>query len=265
MSEGVKETEVSLNSMDFYLSSNGYLVFPKLDKQFLVSISESTIPDMPEALETTVKVAGRDGDISLNTTYDCLNFELVIYTDEGLTPAQKEENKMIINKFFNEMKKNTKTFAFEVSKTFYKVKYSGAILKENYPQHLKFTLPFKSSKSYGYKMIENVMTGNATKESNTIEPTGFECVIKGPALKPIISLNDYSIEYDNTILDGESLIIDSNNSTVVLENSEGIKTNAMRYYNHQFPKILNGENELKILSGIDNPENVSISWYDLTL
>lgn len=265
MSEGVKETEVLLSSMDFYLSSNGYLVFPKLDKRFLVNLSESTIPDMPEAVETTVKIAGRDGEVSLDTTYNSLSFELVIYTEDGLTPIQKEEYKTIINKFFNEMKKKTKTFAFEAAKTFYKVKYSGAVLKENFPQHLRFNLPFKSSKSYGYKMIQNVMTGNSKKESDTIEPTGFECIIKGPALKPIISLNDYSIEYSNTILEGESLIIDSNNSTVVLENSEGTKTNAMRYYNHQFPKILTGENELKVLSGIDNPENVSISWYDLTL
>lgn len=254
-----------VNDFKFYLSENGRLIFPKENISFLCSISESSIPSMPEALETSATIAGRDGDVPLSTTYGHMSFELVLYTEDNLTPEEKLKQEIFLNRFCNSIKNNTETFALELAQKFYKIKYNGLLNKENYPKFLKFTLPFKSSKSFAYDVKKNTAYGNNTFESNTIEPTGFECVIKGPAIKPIISLNDYSIEYNNTILDDESLIIDTNNSTAVLVNSEGTRVNAMRYYNHQFPKILNGENELKILSGIDNPENVSISWYDLTL
>lgn len=254
-----------VNDFKFYLSENGRLIFPKENISFLCSISESSIPSMPEALETSATIAGRDGDVPLSTTYGPMSFELVLYTEDNLTPEEKLKQEIFLNRFCNSIKNNTETFALELAQKFYKIKYNGLLNKENYPKFLKFTLPFKSSKSFAYDVKKHIIYGNSTVESNTIEPTGFECVIKGPAIKPIISLNDYSIEYNNTILDDESLIIDTNNSTAVLVNSEGTRVNAMRYYNHQFPKILNGENELKILSGIDNPENVSISWYDLTL
>ena len=254
-----------VNDFRFYLSENGKLVFPNENISFLCSISESLIPSMPEALETSAIIAGRDGDVPLNTTYNPLSFELVLYTEDNLMPEEKLNQEEFLTKFCNSIKNNTETFALELAQKFYKIKYNGLLSKENYPKFLKFTLPFKSSKPFAYNIKEKIIYGNSIIESNTIEPTGFKCVIKGPALKPIISLNDYAIEYDNTILEGESLEIDSNNSTVVLVNLDGIKINAMRYYNHQFPKIINGTNELKVLSGIDNPKNVSISWYDLTL
>lgn len=259
------ETSKLIDDFDFYISSNGYLVFPQYNKKYLTNMSENVILNMPEVVQTTVKIAGKDGDLVLDSSYNSQDFQVVMFTDEGLIPEQKEKERIFINRIFNAMKKNSKTFAFEQSQKFYKVLYSGMLEETNYPQHMMFTIPLKSSKPYAYKMSSSYLLGNDTKTSETIEPTGFTCTIYGPALNPIISLNDYSMEFSNTILEGEKLIIDTNNSTAVLVNSNGIETNAMRYYNHQFPKIMEGENVLKVLSGIDNPNNVFISWYDLTL
>ena len=261
------EVEISklVDDFDFYISSNGYLVFPQYDKKYLTNMSENVILNMPEAVQTTVKIAGKDGDLVLDSSYNSQDFQVVMFTDEGLTPEQKEKERIFINRIFNAMKKNSKTFAFEQSQKFYKVLYSGILEETNYPQHMMFTIPLKSSKPYAYKMSSSYLLGNDTKTSETIEPVGFICTINGPALNPIISFNDYSMEFDNTISEGSKLIIDTNNSTAVLVNSNGIEINAMRYYNHQFPKIMEGENVLKVLSGIDNPNNVFISWYDLTL
>ena len=259
------ETSKLVDDFDFYISSNGYLVFPQYDKKYLTNMSENVILNMPEAVQTTVKIAGKDGDLVLDSSYNSQDFQVVMFTDEGLTPEQKEKERIFINRIFNAMKKNSKTFAFEQSQKFYKVLYSGILEETNYPQHMMFTIPLKSSKPYAYKMSSSYLLGNDTKTSETIEPVGFICTINGPALNPIISFNDYSMEFDNTISEGSKLIIDTNNSTAVLVNSNGIETNAMRYYNHQFPKIMEGENVLKVLSGIDNPNNVFISWYDLTL
>ena len=98
-----------------------------------------------------------------------------------------------------------------------------------------------------------------------MKEAGALITINGPAISPIISLNDYSIEYSADIIDGAKIEIDTSKSTVTHINPDGVKTNVMKFYNHQFPKIENGENELKILSGLDNKSNVNIKWNDLKL
>lgn len=255
-----------MDNFDFYLSLNNRLVFPKDNKSFLCSISESTIPIMAEAVEASVVIAGRDGDIVLNTTYNPLLFELVLYTDDNLTPTEKVEQEAFLTHFCNEMKNKTKTFAIESENKFYKVKYNGILERTNYPAHLVFTLPFKSSNSYAYNIETREIIGASNFNSNTIEDCGFECTIVGPALNPIISLNDTAMEYANTVLENHKLIINTNNSTVTLINEEtGLSSNAMRYSNHLFPKIKYGENKFQIISGIEDESNVAIVWNDLML
>ena len=258
---------MTVQESDFYMTSNGFLIFPKLDNmKLLINISESTIPAMAEALEATATIPGKDGEIVLNTTYSPISFNLVIYTDDNLSVSEKLDYENKLTNFCDEMKNTTKIFAIQNANKFYKVKYSGLLEKENFPMHLKFNLPFKTSSAYGYDMTKKTITGNGSKTSNTIKPCGFQCIIKGPATNPVISLNDYDMEYSNVILAGNQLIIDTNNSTAVLEEiATGIKSNAMRFYNHQFPKITKGTNKLSVLSGINTASNVSMSWYDLVL
>lgn len=255
-----------MENFDFYISSNGYLVIPEYDIRYLINLSESNIPSMPEATESTVRIAGRDGDIVLNTTYEPLSFEIVCYTDDDLEPLQKLEEERKINRFLNSIKQKTKTFANEREGKFYNVKYSGLITTVRFPRHLQFTIPFKSSSSYAMNLIKSEIEGNGIAESETIEETGAIFTIKGPAQTPKISLNDYEMFYNNTLLEGHTLEINSRNSTIThINETTGVKTNAMRYYNHEFPKIKNGINELKVLSGIDNEKQVKVEWYDLKL
>lgn len=252
-----------MENFDFYISSDGYLVIPSSNIRYLIDYNESSIPSMPEAIEVAVRAAGRDGDIVLNTTYEPLPFIIVCYTEEGLTAQQKDLEETKINNFVNEMKIKNKTFAIEKSSKFYNVKYNSLLTTVNFPTFLKFSIPFKSSLSYAKDINEKNIIGNGTETSNTVEKVGAVFTINGPALNPIISLNDYIMQYDNTLLEGTKLIIDSNKSTITHINSEGTKTNAMRYYNHQFPKIIKGENKLKILSGIEDETQVEVKWNDL--
>ena len=196
------ETSKLVDDFDFYISSNGYLVFPQYNKKYLTNMSENVILNMTEAVQTTLKIADENGDLVLDSSYNSQDFQVVMFTDEGLTPEQKEKERIFINRIFNAMKKNSKTFAFEQSQKFYKVLYSGILEETNYPQHMMFTIPLKSSKPYAYKMSSSYLLGNDTKTSETIEPVGFICTINGPALNPIISFNDYSMEFDNTISEG---------------------------------------------------------------
>lgn len=260
---GSMSIEVSkiIEDYETYISSNGFFINSQNDIHYLIDFSESELPCMAEATETTVKAAGRNGDIVLSTTYDPNNFNIVCYTEDNLTQEEKVKEEMKLKKLLNSIKNKTIPLAFEKDDKFYKVKYSGAFSSTNFPKHLKFSIPLKTSEAYGKDLIKKVIFGNGEETSDTFEDVGAIFTIKGPANSPIISLNDYSIEYDNPLLEGDKLIINSSNSTITHINSDGIATNAMRYYNHQFPKIENGKNVLKVLSGV-NEANVSVEWYD---
>ncbi len=132
-----------MENFDIYISSNGYLVIPGSNIKYLINFSRSNIPSMPEATESTVRVAGRDGDIVLNTTYEPMSFEIVCYTDDGLSQEEKVQEEQKVNAFLNSIKNKTKTFAIEEAEKFYKVKYNGAVTTINYPSHVQFTIPLK--------------------------------------------------------------------------------------------------------------------------
>ena len=254
-----------MENFDVYISLNGYLVIPKYNIRFLIDFNESSIPTMPEAVESSVRAAGRDGDIVLNTTYEPISFSIVCYTQDGLTLEEKVKCESDVNRFLNEIKNKTARFAIEKDSKFYNVKYNAALTTINYPAHLKFSIPLKSSDSYAKDIEDKKIIGNGTATSNTVRDVGALFTINGPAITPIISLNDYSMEYNMDILEGSKVEIDSSRSTITNVNAEGVRTNVMKYYNHQFPKIENGENILKVLSGIDNASQVEVKWNDLKL
>lgn len=247
------------------LDENGYFVVPDYNIKCLVSYSESNIPTMPEAVESTVRVAGKDGDIVLGTTYEPIAFTIVCYTDDNLSIEEKNAEELKMNNFLNSIKDKTIRLKNDSKNIFYNVKYNGLLTTINYPKHLQFSIPLKTSASFANNIEKSYMLGNATKQSNTAKKVGAIFTIDGPAQTPKIYLNDYEMFYNNVILSGAKLIIDSNRSTVTMVGRDGNLTNAMRYYNHEFPKIENGENVLKVSSGIDEDRQVSVEWFDLKL
>ena len=254
-----------MENVDCYISENGYFIASDYNIKNLIDFSESQLSTMPEASESSVKIAGRDGDIVLATKYDPILFNIVCYTEDNLTPEQKisEENK--IKLFLNNIKNHTIKFGMEDRNIYYNVKYSGSLSVVRYPKSLRFSIPLKSSSSYGKDVTTKKIIGNGTESSNTIKDVGAKITIVGPASTPAITLNDYLMEFDTDIMEGNKLIIDSSRSTVTQINALGRKTNQMAHYNHQFPKIKNGINSLQIITGINNEQQVSVEWNDLTL
>ena len=255
-----------VDDYDFYISENGHLVIPEHSIDYLIDLNASNIPSMPEAVEASVRIVGKDGDVTLNTTYEPMNFSIVCYTDDNLTPQEKVTEEQKINRFIDSMKNETKVFAIEKDEKFYEVKYNGVLTTVRFPAHIQFTIPIKSSESYAMDLIKKRIKGNNSEHSNTIKDVGAIFTILGPAQTPKISFNNYEMFYDNVLLENTKLVIDSNKSTVTHVNGvTGKKTNAMRYYNHQFPKVKYGENVLVVNSGIDNSSQVKVEWNDLKL
>lgn len=255
-----------VDDCDFYVSENGHLVIPEHGIDYLIDLNASNIPSMPEAVEASVRIVGKDGDVTLNTTYEPMNFSIVCYTDDNLTPQEKVAEEQKINRFIDSMKNETKVFAIEKDEKFYEVKYNGVLTTVRFPAHIQFTIPIKSSESYAMDLIKKRIKGNNSENSNTIKDVGAIFTILGPAQTPKISFNNYEMFYDNVLLENTKLVIDSNKSTVTHVNGvTGKKTNAMRYYNHQFPKVKFGENILVVNSGIDDASQVKVEWNDLKL
>lgn len=254
-----------MNNVDCYISGNGYFIASDYNIKNLIDPSESELSTMPSTSDSSVKIAGRDGDVVLSTTYDPIQFNIVCFTEDNLTAEQKilEEDK--VKSFLNHIKNHTIRLGIENRNVYYNVKYSGSLTVVRYPKTLRFSIPLKSSSSYGRKIPNKVITGNNSETSDTIKEVGAEFTILGPASSPVISLNDYVMEFDTDVASGAKLIIDSSRSTVTNIDEYGRKTNQMTHYNHQFPKIQNGTNTVSILSGINNENQVKVEWNDLTL
>lgn len=255
-----------VEDLDFYISENGRLVIPEYGINYLIDFAASNIPSMPEAMEASVRIVGRDGDVVLNTTYEPIPFSIVCYTDDNLTPEQKVIEEQKIDRFMDSIKNKTKILGFERENKFYDVKYNGALTTVRFPAHVQFTIPVKSSESYAKDLIKKRIQGNGSENSETIKKVGAVFTVLGPAQTPKISFNNYEMFYDNVLLENTKLIIDSGKSTITHVNGvTGKKTNAMRYYNHQFPKVKYGENVLVVNSGIDDASQVKVEWNDLKL
>lgn len=254
-----------MENVDCYISENGYFIASDYNIKNLIDPSESELSTMPSTSDSSVKIAGRDGDVVLSTTYDPIQFNIVCFTEDNLTVEQKilEEDK--VKSFLNHIKNHTIKLGIENRNVYYNVKYSGSLTVVRYPKTLRFSIPLKSSSSYGRKIPNKIITGNNSETSDTIKEVGAEFTILGPASSPVISLNDYVMEFDTDVASGAKLIIDSSRSTVTNIDAYGRKTNQMTHYNHQFPKIQNGTNTVSILSGINNENQVKVEWNDLTL
>lgn len=248
----------------FYIQ-NGRFVIPNSNIDYLYSASESTVPRIAETADSTVKIVGRDGDLTLDTTYNPLEFKLVVYTDENLTFEEKEAEIIKVVNFLNSIKKTNKNFAFVDEALMYSLKYAGQLSITKFPKSVRFEIPLKSNKAFATKLTSTTITGAGSKSSTTIENTGCVITINGPCTNPVVSLNNYQMSYTGSVLSGNKLVIDTGNSTITHITSLGVETNAAANYNHEYPKIKNGTNTVAIVSGISTASNVTTTWYDLKL
>lgn len=230
----------------------------------LVDYNKTDLPLIAEAIEASQTITGADGDLVLDTTYGSRLFEIDAVTDDFLTPEQKEAKREEIREFLNSIKKVNTKLIIEPQNRTYEVKYAGLAEDTNLPKCVEFLIPLKSASAYAISNTTYTLEGEGEIESETKAPAGFVCTISGPSNYPELALNGYLMAYENVILEGEKLIIDTKKSTVTKVNIRGVKTNAMAYYNHQFPRIQEGLNLFTIISGIDE-DKLKIEWNDLLL
>ena len=228
-----------------------------------VDPNASSIPMMSETVDADTGISGMDGDVNLSTNYGPRNFEIVGYSDENLNAHEKMLFKEKIARFLHKYKNEPFGLVIMPYEKMYYVKYSGAIDDETYPASVRVSIPLKSSRAFGYSTIEHVFKGEWEMTSDTVDPVGFVTEIQGPITNPLtISLNGVNMVYENTVDEGESLIINSKNMTVIKVTEDG-KENGLKYYNGLFPRIIEGENTMTIVSGVTDENKVVTTWRDL--
>lgn len=229
-----------------------------------VDPSASSIPMMPETVDADTGISGMDGEVNLSTNYGPRNLEIVGYSDEGLNAHEKVEFKDKIARFLHKYKNKPFGLVITPYERMYYVKYSGALENETYPASVRVSIPLKSSRAFGYSTIEHVFKGEWEMTSNTVEPVGFVTEIQGPITNPLtISLNGVNMVYENTVEEGESLIINSKNMTVIKVTEDG-NENGLKNYTGLFPRIVEGKNTMTVISGVADKSKVVTTWRDFT-
>lgn len=201
-----------------------------------VDWEQSTMNIMPEASLTTIEMPGIDGSIIEDTVYKDRLFQIVAFSEQGLTIQQKEDLKSKITEILNVTKHNTKKLTIQTRSASFDVKYDGqAIVKEG-PSYVKATIPFRTP-PYGYDMFDNEVVGNGLISNSGVIATGVKHTIIGPVTNPSFTLGERSYSWSGTVPSGSKLIIDHGMMTCYIENQNGVKTNALSKLSGTFYKI----------------------------
>lgn len=202
--------------------------------------SSSTIQVMPETEITAVEMPGIDGSIVEDTVYKDRLFQIVGFSEQGLTREQKEELKSNIAEVLNATKYQEKKLTIQSRGTSFDVRYDGQANITEGPSYVKATIPFRAQ-PYGYESFENELQGIGLIDNYGVAPLGVVFNISGPISNPSFTLETYSYSWNGTVPSGKTLVIDQNMLTCYLVDDFGNKENAMKNFNGKFYKIPAGQ------------------------
>lgn len=201
-----------------------------------VDYGETQIQVIPQAELTTIEMPGIDGSIVEDTVYKDRLFQIVTYSELGLTIQEKEELKGKITDILNSTKNKAKKLTIQDRGVSFDVRYEGKADITEGPSFVKSSIPLRVG-AYGYDTFEQEVIGSGLILNNGDAPLGVRHTIDGPITNPTFQMGEITYKYVGTIQTGYSLIIDQNLLTCYLKNPNGIKKNAMSNFSGKFQKI----------------------------
>lgn len=202
--------------------------------------SSSTIQVMPETEITAVEMPGIDGSIVEDTVYKDRLFQIVGFSEQGLTREQKEELKANIAEVLNATKYQEKKLTIQSRGTSFDVRYDGQANITEGPSYVKATIPFRAQ-PYGYESFESELRGTGLIDNYGVAPLGAVHNISGPITNPSFSVGTYEYSWIGTVPSGKTLVVDQNMLTCYIVDSFGRKENAMKNFSGKFYKIPAGQ------------------------
>lgn len=220
--------------------------------------ASTEIQVMPETETTTIEMPGTDGSIVEDTTYKNRMFQLVGFSEQGLTKQQKEDLKADITEVLNATKNQTKKLTIQSRGTSFDVKYDGQANITEGPSYVKATIPFRAS-PYGYETFEHELDGRGLIDNYGVADMGTTHKIKGPIENPTFVLGDNVFIWNGTVPEDKTLVINNGMLTCYLVDAMGNKTNARANLEGEFYKIPAGQSV--VLNADDNTaENMVTTW-----
>lgn len=220
--------------------------------------ASTEIQVMPETETTTIEMPGTDGSIVEDTTYKNRMFQLVGFSEQGLTKQQKEDLKADITEVLNATKNQTKKLTIQSRGTSFDVKYDGQANITEGPSYVKATIPFRAS-PYGYETFEHELEGRGLIDNYGVADMGTVHKIKGPIQNPTFVLGDKTFTWNGAVPEDKTLVINNGMLTCYLVDALGNKTNARADLEGDFYKIPAGQSV--VLNADDNTaENMVTTW-----
>lgn len=202
---------------------------------------KSRIDVMPEAELTKIQIPGIDGSIVEDSVYKDRLFEIVAFSEQGLTIYQKEELKKKIARVLDATKHQDKKMTVQANSTSFDVRYEGQAEIEDGPSYVKATIPLTSG-PYGYDMFNNELYGPGLVINNGDAPLKVKHTITGAINNPRFSLGTITYTYDGNLGTQDTLVIDHELMTCYLINNlNGKKTNVLSNLTGEFQAIPVGD------------------------
>lgn len=263
---GMTDSEPKSVVSDFFIGSVGNLDSTYdwlIPFNLKIDWNTTNIQVMPESSSTIIEMPGVDGSIVESTVYKDRLFQIVAFSDEGLSIQEKESLKSKIAEILDSTKHNTKKLTIEANENSFDVKYDGQAVITEGPSYVKATIPFRTG-PYGYKTFEVELYGSGLVYNEGDAPIGVKHTISGPISNPSFILGDIEYSWAGDVPENYTLVIDQQMMTCYLQDEFGTKKNAMASLSGTFQKI--PAHNSVALTAIGNLESkIYTTWRDKVL
>lgn len=223
----------------------------------------TSIQVMPETSNTTIEMPGIDGSIIEDTVYKDRLFQIVAFSEDDLSKAEKEELKTKITEILDSTKHQTKSLTVQSTDTSFDVKYDGQAVIAEGPSYVKATVPLRVS-PYGHKTFGGELWGSGLVYNEGDAPVGAKHTISGPISDPSFTFGDHEYKWVGYVPENYNLVIDQQMMTCYLQDEFGVKKNAMSSLVGTFQKIPAHYSIALTVNGIPE-EQIYTTWRDVVL
>ncbi len=259
-----QDEDSRISVSDFYVGDadgldDGWRYLTPFD--LIINEGTSSFQVMPQTESTYTDLPTVDGSVITDTIYKNRFFNIVGYSQQGLTETQKDDLQQQIVSLLNSTKSDFKQMTIERTGTVFDVKYSGTAEFSEAPSWVKATLPFEV-KPYGRKNFPETFTGTGLIYNTGDKDIGVICIISSGCVTPYFSIGGIEYKWTDTVPDNQTLYIDFENQTCYLEDAFGVKYQALdRLEKTQWVSIASGYSaELNCLN-TSTASHISTEYY----
>lgn len=224
-----------------------------------VDWGSTNIQIMPEAELTTIEMPGIDGSIVEDSVYKDRLFNIVAYSQDGLTTVEKEDLKARLTQVLDATKYTTKKLTVQARGTSFDVRYQGQAEILDGPSYIRAQIPLHTP-PYGYELFENDLTGSGLIDNGRGDaPLRPKFTISGPVTNPSFKLGAINYRWNGTVSSGYKLIVDMGLMTCYLEDAVGKKTNALVNLTGEFQEIPKAES-MVLVADANTEGHIFTEW-----